>query len=239
MDPFPEEYLVDPGEEPSAFNLGGELDDPFAADWRAGEHQIGESRRSIDSGPGWGMNMHGIDTPLQGRSSMDSRGVDGLLGGTAPGSLGSAATGWDMRRVGSDPQSAPDPQPTASPKYSGQQECHEQRPQASMSPGAVLEGLQINNSPSPETDEPPVMQQRHAHAQADSAVKQERANTHHPFPGGSQGQQLPPAPGLTYAQQVATLHSAPPPATLEATQGQILSQSPTDATRFWWHLYGS
>jgi len=26
--------------------------------------------------------------------------------------------------------------------------------------------------------------------------------------------------------------------TLEATQGQILSQSPTDATRFWWHLYG-
>jgi len=24
-----------------------------------------------------------------------------------------------------------------------------------------------------------------------------------------------------------------------ATQGQILSQSPTDATRFWWHLYGS
>jgi len=28
-------------------------------------------------------------------------------------------------------------------------------------------------------------------------------------------------------------------ATLEATQGQILSQSPTDATRFWWHMYGS
>ena len=27
--------------------------------------------------------------------------------------------------------------------------------------------------------------------------------------------------------------------TLEATQGQILSQSPTDATRFWWNLYGS
>jgi len=27
--------------------------------------------------------------------------------------------------------------------------------------------------------------------------------------------------------------------TLEATQGQILSQSPTDASRFWWHLYGS
>ena len=25
-------------------------------------------------------------------------------------------------------------------------------------------------------------------------------------------------------------------ATLEATEGQILSQSPTDATRFWWHL---
>ena len=28
-------------------------------------------------------------------------------------------------------------------------------------------------------------------------------------------------------------------ATLEVTQGQILSQSPTDATRFWKHLYGS
>ena len=28
-------------------------------------------------------------------------------------------------------------------------------------------------------------------------------------------------------------------ATLEGTQGQILSQSPTYATRFWWHLYGS
>ena len=27
--------------------------------------------------------------------------------------------------------------------------------------------------------------------------------------------------------------------TLEATQGPILSQSPTDAIRFWWHLYGS
>ena len=27
--------------------------------------------------------------------------------------------------------------------------------------------------------------------------------------------------------------------TLEASQRQILSQSPTDATRFWWHLYGS
>ena len=27
--------------------------------------------------------------------------------------------------------------------------------------------------------------------------------------------------------------------TLEVTSGQISSQSPTDATRFWWHLYGS
>ena len=27
--------------------------------------------------------------------------------------------------------------------------------------------------------------------------------------------------------------------TLEVSHGQILSQSPTDATRFWWHLYGS
>jgi hypothetical protein len=28
-------------------------------------------------------------------------------------------------------------------------------------------------------------------------------------------------------------------ATQEVTQGQIFSQSPTDATRLWWHLYGS
>ena len=27
--------------------------------------------------------------------------------------------------------------------------------------------------------------------------------------------------------------------TLEATQGQISSQSPTDATQFWWNSYGS
>jgi len=26
--------------------------------------------------------------------------------------------------------------------------------------------------------------------------------------------------------------------TLEAAQGGILSQSPTDATRIWWHFYG-
>ena len=26
---------------------------------------------------------------------------------------------------------------------------------------------------------------------------------------------------------------------VESTQGQILSQSPTDTTRFWWHLNGS
>ena len=26
---------------------------------------------------------------------------------------------------------------------------------------------------------------------------------------------------------------------VDPTQGQIKSQSPTDATRFWWHLYGS
>jgi len=30
-----------------------------------------------------------------------------------------------------------------------------------------------------------------------------------------------------------------PGATLEATQGQMLSQSPTDANPFWWHVYGS
>jgi len=29
------------------------------------------------------------------------------------------------------------------------------------------------------------------------------------------------------------------PSTLEATQGQILSQSPIYTTRIWWHLYGS
>ena len=28
-------------------------------------------------------------------------------------------------------------------------------------------------------------------------------------------------------------------ATLEATQGEILSQSPTDATQFWWRVHGS
>jgi hypothetical protein len=28
-------------------------------------------------------------------------------------------------------------------------------------------------------------------------------------------------------------------ALFKATQGQVLSQSPTDATRFWWYLYGS
>jgi len=27
--------------------------------------------------------------------------------------------------------------------------------------------------------------------------------------------------------------------TLEVTQGQILSEPPTDATRFWWHFFGS
>ena len=32
----------------------------------------------------------------------------------------------------------------------------------------------------------------------------------------------------------ATFHLT---ATLDATHGKILSQSPTDATRFWWHLY--
>ena len=35
------------------------------------------------------------------------------------------------------------------------------------------------------------------------------------------------------------LNEVSPKPTLEATQGYILSQSPTDATRFWWHLYGS
>jgi len=43
--------------------------------------------------------------------------------------------------------------------------------------------------------------------------------------------------GVTEMQVPAPLGPAHP--TLEATQGQILSQSPTDATRFWWHLYGA
>jgi len=44
------------------------------------------------------------------------------------------------------------------------------------------------------------------------------------------------APCALAAQHI--MHQLPQ-TTLEATQGQILNQSPTDATRFWWHLYGS
>jgi len=39
---------------------------------------------------------------------------------------------------------------------------------------------------------------------------------------------------------IASFFQVPGPyTTLSATQWQIISQSPTDATRFWWHLYGS
>ena len=49
--------------------------------------------------------------------------------------------------------------------------------------------------------------------------------------GTSPFHQLP----LGRAEQVLyILHPTTP--TLETTQGQILSQSPTDATRCWWHL---
>ena len=50
-----------------------------------------------------------------------------------------------------------------------------------------------------------------------------------PFEGGTFKVQLD-------VQENYPLQARPP---LEATQGQTLSQSPTDATRFWWHLYGS
>jgi len=42
-----------------------------------------------------------------------------------------------------------------------------------------------------------------------------------------------------HARQVRLTRPSRVAPTLEVTQGQILSQSPTDATRFWWHLYGS
>ena len=42
--------------------------------------------------------------------------------------------------------------------------------------------------------------------------------------------------GKDAAYRQAPMHLVP---TLESSSGQILSQSPTDATRFWWHLYGS
>ena len=40
-------------------------------------------------------------------------------------------------------------------------------------------------------------------------------------------------------QHHSTRHRLPRRTTLEATQGQMSSQSSTDSTRFWWHLYGS
>jgi len=44
--------------------------------------------------------------------------------------------------------------------------------------------------------------------------------------------------GVELVETIESLQVHSKPA-LEVTQGQILSQSPTDATRFWWHLYGS
>ena len=60
------------------------------------------------------------------------------------------------------------------------------------------------------------------------AVSYERGNpvgpARFPLSGGDEGQHAPEL-GQQRVRNV--------------TQGQILSQSPTDATRFWWHLYGS
>ena len=42
----------------------------------------------------------------------------------------------------------------------------------------------------------------------------------------------------TLTPQRENLVEQRPGTTLETTQGQIVSQSFTDATRFWWHLYG-
>jgi len=47
---------------------------------------------------------------------------------------------------------------------------------------------------------------------------------------------LPPCPSNRAAMGVRGPRELSQP-TLEATQGQIVSQSPTDATRFWWHLW--
>ena len=58
-------------------------------------------------------------------------------------------------------------------------------------------------------------------------------------------QHAPALLGLRYkfvnfgAGNIRAHQFAEPKSTLETTQGQILSQAPTDATRFWWHLYGS
>ena len=48
-----------------------------------------------------------------------------------------------------------------------------------------------------------------------------------------------PPPGRCPLHQPCEQAEFRPGASLEATQGQISSQSPTDATRFCWHLYGS
>jgi hypothetical protein len=44
---------------------------------------------------------------------------------------------------------------------------------------------------------------------------------------------------LALRQHRAATTDEPRPATLAVTQGQIASPSPTDAIRFWWHLYRS
>jgi len=57
-----------------------------------------------------------------------------------------------------------------------------------------------------------------------------RGLQHRP-PRGREARQLHDGSAAAAARRTGT--------TLEATQGKILSQSPSDATRIWWHLYGS
>jgi len=45
--------------------------------------------------------------------------------------------------------------------------------------------------------------------------------------------------GVRYRTRPVRIQARTSHTTLEATQGQILNQPPTDATRFLWHLYGS
>lgn len=206
MDPFPEEYLGAPGEEPAVFNLGGDdLDDPFAGDYMHGER----SRNSIDSGgPGWGLNMQETSSPPR-RGSIDSHGVDMSLGGAASGSPHDPAAGWDTRRQSSDPPEAPHPHHSAIPEYSDPQDFHEQRPELHMSPGGVLEGLQVH-SPSPANI--PDMHHLHAPhiAQGSEPAQQERANTHHPSGGSSSNAHGHPPPADNYGLQEAAQNQVPP-----------------------------
>ena len=59
---------------------------------------------------------------------------------------------------------------------------------------------------------------------------------HNAPPPSSVGTLHPPRGACIAAVLVGTADAL---TTLEVTQGQILSQFPTDAARFWWHSYGS